>query len=108
MTRRYDTEAVLTRWARGEPAAEIAVALGISSGPAVMDLVRKARMKGDPRAAARYVRNRLHTPRQPERGPDVRYDLKPDYSNLTPFGFLMGDPPRGRSALDRKNAGASA
>lgn len=108
MSRQHDMDAVLALWAGGEPAKGIAKALGISSGAAVMDLVRKARMKGDPRATARYSRAGSVTPRQPERGPEVSPIPSPDYSNLTPFGFLMGDPPAGRSALDRKRAGVSA
>ena len=107
MNRPHDIDAVLTRWARGEPAKVIAKALGISTGNAVMDLVRRARLKGDPRATIRYVRGGRATPPKRERGPEVHLTY-PDYSNLTPFGFLMGDPPAGRSALDRKRAGVSA
>lgn len=101
-TRFYDRDAALNLWAQGVSAQKISETLDITSATAVMDLVRRARRQGDSRAVRRKAGM---TPRVFERDPPIPASMLPDYSNLSPFGFLMGDPPSGRSALDRKRAG---
>lgn len=102
MRRIYNQEAILDLWFSGATSAAIAEKLDMPSAVAVMDLVRKFRRQGDPRAI-RKIGGRK--PRVFERNPPVPASALPDFSSLTPFGIMMGDPPAGRSALDRKRAG---
>jgi hypothetical protein len=101
-------ETILDLWEQGTPTAEIADRTGLRSETAVTSFIARARERGDIRAVKRSTRRKkagregvFAVPETVERAP-------PSWAGLTPFGVMMGDPPAGRSALDRKRAGLPA
>ncbi|WP_018184685.1 hypothetical protein [Kaistia granuli] len=97
-------ETILDLWAQGTPTGEIADRVGLRSETAVTSFIARAREKGDVRAAARSIRRKKAGREGVFAVPDTVERATPSWEGLTPFGFMMGDPPRGRSALDQKMA----
>lgn len=102
-------EMILNMWASGARTREIADAVHAPCEDWIRAVVNRARAKGDKRAEQRRAGNK--TDRQGRKFdahivPNAEVlRATPSHLGLTPFGILMGDPPAGRSALDRKRAG---
>lgn len=104
-------ETILNLWHGGATAPEIS--LSINRNPDwIRSVVNRARRNGDYRAEVRNAfllkpDRRMQKPAAPPPAPVNRMIRQPDYSNLDFTGHFCGDPPRGRSALDRKRAEAA-
>lgn len=97
-------ELTLDLWAKDVPTHEIADRVEAISAEWVRNVVCRARARGDKRAVVRDIRTyqtryegTIVVPPDVQRAP-------PNWEGLTLVGILMGDPPRGRSALDQKRA----
>lgn len=105
-------ERALNLWASGSTARQIADAIGETDEGWVRHVVSRARLKGDARATKRgsgFVRTRPvpepMAPILPAGEQPIR--VVPSWEGMTLVGILMGDPQRGRSALDQKRAAAN-
>lgn len=102
-------EMILDMWAAGARTREIADAVHAPCEDWIRAVVNRARAKGDKRADQRRAGNNADR-RSRKFEAHILPNAEvlraiPSHLGLTPFGILMGDPPAGRSALDRKRAG---